>query len=542
MKRICKRLFAFALSLLMLLPVAALGAQAATIVDLPIVYVAGKYAEIWNKDETQLLYPLDPPIAETIKDKGAGIFTAFQAADKGLSTWKACADKIYDAIAPRYEPLMMDNNGNPRNGTHTKAVEMPKTKKSGFWLHDYMFTYDSRLDPYENARLLNIYINNVLTVTGKKQVQLIGRCLGNTVVSTYLTEYGCSKVKTCIFYASAFNGVYVMDGFFTSDFDINYNRVQYYLQNGKKDEGGNYDTIKSAADVLNKFGLFDWFLSSANSGLQNMKDDLFPRLTLAIFGTWPGHWAMISKEAFQKAKETTLSDPKYDGLVKKVERYQTNVMAKFPQTLEACRQKGMRIAIVCKYNLPLPPLSPNSSMMADGTVELRTMSLGATAGNVGEQLSRDYIQNDLKDSGSMAQFVAEMRQKGKNIYLDPATNAAGIKRSNYLSRDNMVDASTCQYPDYTWFIKNCPHASYPAEINQMFLAIFRSPTQYTIYSDAQYPQFVAFNSSENKIVEITAPESGKEEKQTASSSFFKAIADWIIDFTNKIMAFFGIKR
>ncbi len=41
MKRICKRLFAFALSLLMLLPVAALGAQAATIVDLPIVSVAG---------------------------------------------------------------------------------------------------------------------------------------------------------------------------------------------------------------------------------------------------------------------------------------------------------------------------------------------------------------------------------------------------------------------------------------------------------------------------------------------------------------------
>ena len=45
-----------------------------------------------------------------------------------------------------------------------------------------------------------------------------------------------------------------------------------------------------------------------------------------------------------------------------------------------------------------------------------------------------------------------------------------------------------------------------------------------------------------EIEEITAPDSGTVEQQTASSSFFKKIADWIIDFTNKIMAFFGIKR
>ena len=194
MKKKMQRLLSLALCLLMLLPIISMGAQAATIVDYPIVYVLGKYAEIWNADESQLLYPLDPPIAETIKDKGASIFLAFQAANNGLSTWKACADKIYDAIAPRYEPLMMDNKGNPRNGTHLKPAtiaEDKKTKKRQFWLHDYEFSYDSRLDPYENARLLNDFINEVIYYTGKSQVNLIGRCLGTTVVATYLTEYGC---------------------------------------------------------------------------------------------------------------------------------------------------------------------------------------------------------------------------------------------------------------------------------------------------------------------------------------------------------------
>ncbi len=544
MKKTLKRLLALTLTLLMLLPAVALGAEAANIIDLPIVYVAGKYAEIWNRDETQLLYPLDPPIAQTIKDEGTSIWLAFQAANNGLSSWKACADKIYNAIAPRYEPLVMDDNGNPRNGTHTKALEMPrnyaKERGSGYWLHDYMFTYDSRLDPYENARLLNIYINNILTVTGKPQVQLIGRCLGTTVVATYLTEYGCSKVKTCIFYAAAFNGVYVMDGFFSSDFDINYSRVQYYLKNGKSDEGGNFEAIQSAADGLNKLGLFEWFLSSANDGLRNMQQYLFPRLTLAIFGTWPGHWAMVSKDAFQKAKETTLADSaKYDGLIKKVKYYQDNVMAKFPQTLETCRQKGMRIAIVCKYNLPLPPLSPNSSMMADGTVELKTMSLGATAKNVGEMFTQSEI-NEIKESPTMGSFVATMRNKGKTIILDPGTNTM-IARRTYLSNDNMVDASTCQYPDYTWFIKNCPHAAYPSEINDLFLQIFRSPTQYTIRTNEKYPQFVAFDSSTGLISEVSVTNPSEPEKPTSSSSFFKSIADWIIEFCRKIMVFFGMQ-
>ena len=541
MKKTLKRLLALTLTLLMVLPIFAMGAQAATIVDLPIVYVAGKYAEIWNRDETQLLYPLDPPIADTLSDRSTltSIFTKFQMGEK-FGQWEACANEIYNTIAPRYEPLVMDDNGNPRNGTHTKAVEMPKKKTSSFWLHDYMFTYDSRLDPYENARLLNTYINNVLVVTGKPQVQLIGRCLGTTVVSTYLTEYGCSKVKTCIFYAAAFNGVYVMDGFFSSDFDINYSRVQYYLQNGKSDEGGNFETIQSLADGLNKLGLFEWFLSSANNGIQQMKPYLFPRLTLAIFGTWPGHWAMVSKDAFQKAKETTLADTtKYAGLIKKVERYQTNVMAKFPQTLETCRQKGMRVAIVCKYNLPLPPLSPYSSMMADGTVELKTMSLGATAKNVGESFTQSEI-NEIKESPAMGAFVNEMSRQGKTIILDPGTNALTARRT-YLSNDNMVDASTCLYPDYTWFIKNCPHASYPSDINQLFLQIFRSPTQYTIRSNEKYPQFVAFDKATDTISEVSATNQDEPAKPTSSSSFFKSIADWIIEFCRKIMVFFGMQ-
>ncbi len=560
MKKNCKRLLAVALTLLMLLPLGAQFIQAATIVDLPIIYVLGKYNPVYNQDETEVLYPLNPPIAETVKDNARSLYASYQLAHQteqnALSTqaakdaaWKKFADDIYNVVAPRYEAVMMDGNGNPQNGTHTKPVALPQTKTRSFWVHDYQFTYDSRLDPYENARLLNNYINNVLTVTGKKQVQLIGRCLGATVVSTYLTEYfklnenGDPIVKTCIFYAPAFNGVYMMDGFFTGELDLNYSKIRTFLQKGYSDELGNFDTLRSVADALDKFSLWGWGVDSANDALQKSAKYLFPRLTLAIFGTWPGHWAMISKDAFQKAKATTLENTpenkaKYAGLISKVTRYQDNVMAKFPQTLENCRQLGMRVAIFSKYNIPMIPLSPASDMQADGTVQLTTMSLGATSDVIDGTMSNSYI-NKLKDE-NMNTFVNESRNKGTKIYLDSNTNAAAIKRSNYLSKDNMVDASTCQYPDYTWFIKGCPHASYPSQINQLFLTIFRSPTQYTVTTDPNFPQFMVFDKDNDQVSAVTGPDAGKKEEQTASSSFFKKIADWIIDFVNKIMKFFGM--
>ena len=514
MKQFAKRTLALVLSLLMLLPAAALAVQAATRVDLPIIYVAGKYAEIYNADESQRLYPLDPPAMQTVTDNLEPLYKAYIAADT-LGKWKEFADKIYDTLAPRFEPLVMDDSGNPRYRTHTKALPAPVDKKSGYWLHDYMFKYDSRLDPYENARYLDIYINNVLAVTGKKQVNLIGRCLGTTVVATYLTQYGCEKVRTAIFYASAFNGVYMMDGFFSCDFDLNYDRIKAFLDKGYMDMLGNFDSMRNGAETLDKLGLFGPGVKSANTALQKLRPYLFPRLTLAIFGTWPGHWAMISKEAFQKAKETTLADTeKYANLINKVERYQNNVMAKFPETLEKCRQEGMHFAIICKYNIPIIPLSPNSSLQADGTVELKTMSLGATAADIDHILPTKYIK-DLQSSGN----------------------------DQYLSPDYVVDASTCQYPEYTWFIKDCPHAAYPTDFNQFFLTIFRSQEQVDIHTYPEFPQFTAYNKDTDTIRPLTSadtPDLPNDEEPNDQPTGFQLFLQRLREFFQRIADFFRI--
>jgi len=516
MKRTAKRILALMLTMLTLLPAAVLFVQGATTLDLPIVYIGGKYAHIYTKEATKeekkyQLYPLTPSLGETIKDNVSELVAAYNASNSS-GNWKTFADKVYNVIAPRYAPLVMDAKGNPQNGTHVIPVAAPKKKTSNFQLEDYMFTYDSRLDPYTNADLLKAYIDKVLAATGKSKVNLIGRCLGTTVMATYLTVYGKEKkVESAIFYASAFNGVYMMDGFFTGDIDIDYGMMQYYLAHGKDDEGGDFETIHDIADVLQTIGLLSAGINKVNQVIEKMSPYLFPRLILAIFGTWPGHWAMISSGAYEKAKLVTLQDAvKYKELIKRLDKYQTNVMSKFPQTLETLRKGGMRIAIVCKYNSPLIPLSPKSNMQADGTVELKTMSLGALAADMGQTLSNSYL-------------IAAKR--------------AGHEA--YLSKDLVIDAYPCQYRDYTWFIKNCPHAEYPPEINTMFMEIFHSSKQYTITTNSKFPQFVSYNTETKKISPVTGPDTGIDTTGGINTSFFAKILEFFRSFLSRILSLFG---
>ena len=505
----CNRVLAILLSLLCLLPMVSLAGQAAGTLDYPVVYVAGKFTYIYNKKNTERLYPLKTPLSTTIMNNRSELIAAYNASSSS-GDWTIFGDKIYDIVEPEYRELVLDTNGDITNGSHVNAVAAPKNKTSNFALEDYMFTYDSRLDPYENAAALNNYIKKVLQVTGKSKVNLIGRCLGTTIISTYLTKYGCSKVASAIFYASAFNGVQMMDDFFTGNIEFEQNRISYYIAHGMDTEGDTYQLISNVWSILTALGLAGAGVNTANEVWDRIAPDLLPKLVRAVFGTWPGHWAMISAGAYQKAKNIVFSKcmAKYAGLIKKIDKYQKEVMSKWPDTLNRLvREDGLRVAIFAKYNTPLAPLSNESGQQADGTVELETMSLGAKAADIGETFSSAYIQY-LKNTG----------------------------KSKYLSADLMVDASTCQYPDYTWFIRDVAHDAYPPEINSLFMDIFHSSTQYTVTTDSKYPQFVSYNEQTQKISKITEPVTGAE---TPGKNILQIIAAYITQLFAKLFSLFG---
>ena len=551
MKKKLKSALALLLSLLCLLPMLSLAGFAATPtydVDYPVVYIAGKFTTIYDKDLTKYdnedevaahqIYPLKTPLADKIKDKKVvnDIVLAYNISNL-TGNWKIFADKVYGIVEPMYRDLVLDGNGDITNGSHIKPVPKPVARLGGYGLSTYMFTYDSRLDPYENAEMLKDYINEVLRITGKTKVNLIGRCLGTTLVSTYLTEYGCSKVETAIFYASAFNGVQMMDDFFTGNIEFNAKQIQYYLDYGKITSSESYAIINNAWNIFNALGFTGSGVNTANKVWKKTAPYLHARLVRAIFGTWPGHWAMISADSYEAAKKAVFGDcmDQYAGLIKKLDRYQKNVMSVWPQTLKNMVEKeGLRIAIFSKYNTPLTPLSPEDSQQADGTVELETMSLGAKSAPIGETYSAEEIR-ELKNRG----------------------------RGRYLSPDNRVDATDCMFPDYTWFIRDVAHDAYPKTINRLFMDIFHSKTQVTVWNNTRgIPQFVAFNKNDGLIYRILGPNSLQaipdneddleetlppdpvywHETEKVHKNVFNYVADWIVDFVTKIMNLFGMNR
>ena len=86
MKRTAKRILALMMTILTLLPAAVLFVDAASTLDLPIVYVVGKFEHIYDKNGKQL-YPLDPPLGDTIKDNVSDLVAAYNTSNS-TGNWK----------------------------------------------------------------------------------------------------------------------------------------------------------------------------------------------------------------------------------------------------------------------------------------------------------------------------------------------------------------------------------------------------------------------------------------------------------------------
>ena len=134
----------------------------------------------------------------------------------------------------------------------------------------------------------------------------------------------------------------------------------------------------------------------------------------------------------------------------------------------------MKVAVIAKYNIQLAPLFKDCMKQADNLVELETASYGATCSDIGQLLPDSYIN------------AQEKAGKGK-----------------YISPDLKVDASTCLFPDYTWFIKDLPHDVFPNSVNELIMKIFHSKEQFTVDSDEQFSQYLQYESNSLLLSKVT---------------------------------------
>lgn len=476
MKTFFKRALCFVFCAVMLLSIAAPTStvEAATTSKLPVIYIKGRRTPIYNKSGNKV-YPMTTSVSDVIDENMTKIVAqAFKSYT--TNNWNYLGDTLYELIAPLYKDQKLDKNGEVSNGSYIKAQPAPTKKKSGFLLEDYVFEYDSRIDPWVNAANLRTYVNKVLSATGKKKVQIVGRCMGSDILAAYLVRYKSDpKVDTSIFYAPACNGILIVSAPFSGKIQFDADALEKYAS---KNSGSDDDEIAAMLNtfykIFGKFGM-KYGADIANDLFQKAAPSILPRLLIATYATMPGYWAMVSPDYYEAALKMIFGknsrSGSYKKLVEKTDRFKNQVQKKLPSVLQELRSNGMKINVIAKYNVDFDPIYEGCDQLGDGWIETENLSFGATCSKADKKLSTSYL-NKVVNSGC----------------------------ANYVSSDKMIDASTALFPDYTWFIKNNKHTTFPAAVNGLLYAICNSSSQFNVRSNSSYPQFM--NYSGGKLSKI----------------------------------------
>jgi hypothetical protein len=134
---------------------------------------------------------------------------------------------------------------------------------------------------------------------------------------------------------------------------------------------------------------------------------------------------------------------------------------------------GINTAVIAEYGCTVIPLTSDNNRMSDGTILTAAESFGATCAEVDGTLGEGYTQ-------------AKVCACGKN----------------HVSADNQIDASTCAFPDITWFAKYLRHSEEAKYFATLIDLIIYNDGQMTVWDYEEYPQYLV--NINDVLVPLTA--------------------------------------
>jgi len=365
------------------------------------------------------------------------------------------------------------------------------------------FSYDWRGDPVEIAKSLNEYIETVCEVSGSDKVALGCHSLGSTVALTYLTVYGNSRISAIVFDSPASNGVALIGNVLTGKVNIDANSIGYFLKN-MLGENEYERLVSGVVDILENAGVFELFALVADELIEQLAPIVYEETVAPLVGCWLTIWSMLPDSQVEEAKsfifDEILKDTDTSVIESKIDRYNSTVRAKRTETLEKFNDVG-NFAIISRYTGKTIPLIGSSQMMGDLIIDTSASSFGATTAELGDFFSDEYIQS---------------------------------KDVAYISPDRTVDASTCLFPEQTWFIKDSGHfetEGFTKDYYDMFLFSKEELTCDT----AEIGRFSIRDKETDKLVkDTTLPE--KAEKPSALKSVYNlisALLEYVVSLLRK---------
>ena len=403
--------------------------------------------------------------------------------------WDPYYKNLQAEISELFENSLLDKNGNAQFGTGLRQERIDKMNKTRhndqawrnpdrtikYYVHDrYWFYYDWRLDPIESAAELKSFIDDILASTGCEEVGIVASCLGTNVVTAYLAaypEHAAGSIRGIAYDGSVVGGAEMLSEAISGKFNVDAAAINRTLKDcaaiGMFDIDG---FINTTIEMLDRTGVLDSVIGKTKEWIYyKLVEGVTSALALSTFYTWPNYWACVSPEDYETAKnyvfgpEGSEKRTEYAGLIAKLDNYDTVVRQRIPEILTNAVNSGVNFGAISKYGFQTLPICETNYLVSDQFASVGRSSFGATTGTIYTDLSDDYIASRV--------------EKGFGRYISP---------------DKQIDASTCLFPNQTWFIKGSSHSNWSDWELRHLYDIASSKEQLTIDNSTWPSQFVVY--------------------------------------------------
>lgn len=474
--------------------------------DIPIVEIPGFGETIYKglsteteEDDENIWSISSDEIMSLVKEHLAGLIFALM-----FGKFEKLDAILTDVLGTIFGDAACDENGVPDPDTGIKANNEVYPKSEYGQRNCYSFHYDWRLDMHTIAGQLHEYIEEVMRVTGSDKVGLVCFSMGGSVTMTYLYEYYYSAspeerehISSVIFLAGAMNGVGCCEDPFSGNIVFDSTSLMRMLQE-MLSTNTDMMWLYNMLDIMYSLRMLEPLVSFTNNYLVGNLGTMVDNAMLESIGTIPGFYALMSYERYYDAEnfifDSEEDKAKFAGLIEKSRYYHESVQANSDAIINSILEDGKKLAVISEYGYSMLPVTADNDRMADGTIDTHSTSFGATCAAVDGTLGDDYVQA-----------------------------VACICGGNHISPDNQIDASTCKYPDITWFAKNVKHASSDRYFADMIDLITYSENQVTVWTYPDMPQYM-INQLDLRLVPMNAANAGKVvpfDETTILGKFFK---------------------
>ena len=367
-----------------------------------------------------------------------------------------------------------------------------------------LWTFDWRMDPWDNAGLLHDYFEKLIRLYGQGNSHPDGNHNGYSgapfdkvnfnaisgsgpIALAYLKRYGTEYLASLCFNISMHNGSSLFGNIALGDFGFDASALKqgglsmFGLQDSSTKDNPLAD-LGPVIEALYHVGILDGGLKVFNYAARGAYKKFYDEALIPIWFQMPCYLCMVPNDKYDQAKEFLFkNNSKYIKLLEKADRYQYDIMGMQDQLILDAASK-IKVSVRLGYGNSLSPYAIGTNISSDELVDARYTSLGATCATPGTPFSKNYQQAIPGPAG---------------------------KENCYVSPDRMVDASTCLLPDVTWFAKGLPHT--PQWDYSGWYGWWLAAEDYTIWDNPNYPQYCLYTrksegESADHFTPLTAPE------------------------------------